>query len=348
MFRISYVALVLAGTALATPASAGGLLGGSGNCLCGLLSGGTSANPTNGGGAGNPSGAHHRRGSLIKVRSGGGIAKSIAVTTGRKIGHGNSAHGARFDLAGTVSSVAGATVKMKNGYKSVGLAGQVAATANSVVRVKHGHGTTAGPRLANISLLNKTGPTSSSVINVAALNGSGGKSGKLANVAILNKTGTTSRALANVAALNGSGGQSGKIANVSVLNKTGAAGSSAVNVAALNGSKGGSGRVANVSVLNGGHGKGAIILPRGVRLINGVPCGPDGKPLTGTAKITVLAMIGGMGGGGGHGNGGTSNPPTTTPPNTPTGTGNPPAQQPHSRKGGGRHPIDLDYRTNAE
>src|SRR4029079_15064362 len=57
----------------------------------------------------------------------------------------------------------------------------------------------------------------------------------IANVSVLNRTGTHGRSAANIAALNGTGGKSGRVANVAVLNGTGTTGQSAVNVAALNG-----------------------------------------------------------------------------------------------------------------
>jgi hypothetical protein len=74
-----------------------------------------------------------------------------------------------------------------------------------------------------------------------------------------------------------------------------------VNVAALNG---------NGSHGGSGHG---LALGNGIRLINGVPCGPDGRPLTGAAATAALVSLGITGSHGGgsktqepRGNGGGS------------------------------------------
>jgi hypothetical protein len=44
--------------------------------------------------------------------------------------------------------------------------------------------------------------------------------------------------------------------------------------------------------LGGGNGGiGGAGLPGGIQLINGIPCGPDGTPLTGAAATQALAML---------------------------------------------------------
>jgi hypothetical protein len=123
------------------------------------------------------------------------------------------------------------------------------------------------------------------------------------------------------------------------LNGTGTAGHSLVNGAILNGTTGGAGKVVNIAVLNGyhGHGSGGTTLPGGFRIINGVPCLPNGTPLTGAAAIAVMAALtpsttGGNPGGPGSGgstnppsSGGSTNPPSgggsTTPPGSPGAAG---------------------------
>ena len=119
------------------------------------------------------------------------------------------------------------------------------------------------------------------------------------NVAILNGHGSHRPSDVNVSALNGSAGSSGKLANVSILNRHATRGSSGVNVAVLNGTAANSGRIVNLAVLNGSKGRqhgrrgsGANSgLAAGVRLINGVPCLPDGTPLTGASAVSALAAI---------------------------------------------------------
>jgi hypothetical protein len=285
MPRTQFIAIALAGTAFAAvPANAGGPSGGrAANCLCqtanSLTSGVSSAgaNSIVRGTRQHGVVARGSNGKLIANRSvranmAGSVTKIVDVRVAKSAGrHGGGAN-ANIGLAGRVSGATG----LSHGKS---MAGQVV-------------------RIGNVSVLNKASGKGRSLVNVAVLNSRGGTSGKLANVSVLNKTGATGRSAVNVAALNGSGGTSGRIANVSVLNKTGSSGRSAANVAALNGSTGGTGRLANVSVLNGrhGNGNGGLRLPNGVQIINGVPCGPDGKPLTGAAAAAVKAMIGGNGG----------------------------------------------------
>jgi hypothetical protein len=58
----------------------------------------------------------------------------------------------------------------------------------------------------------------------------------------------------------------------------------------------GSGSIIGLGLGNGGVGApGLGQLPRGVQIINGVPCGPDGRPLTGAAATAVMAALSGKG-----------------------------------------------------
>ena len=243
---------------------------------------------------------------LAGVVSGSGNA--AASVRGLGVGHGN-ARG--VGLAGNVSATVRSTVRVSGvSVGHAGLAGRVSGVAAGLAGSGHGKGA-----LVNVSALNARGTHGSSVANVAVLNGRGGRSGSVVNVSALNARGTHGRSVASVAVLNGRGGSSGKVANVSVLNGTGTHGRSAVNVAALNGSAGGKGRLVNVAVLNG---KGAA-LGQGIRLINGVPCGPDGKPLTGAAAVNAMVALGLTRP---HG-GGSSMQPSSPPPSggSKTGTG---------------------------
>jgi len=285
MPRTQFIAMALAGTALAAvPANAGGLLGGgAANCLCQAaprLSDSSSPAKATANGRGirgarqpgmvsvGPRGSRAINGNVTSsVNS--ALNLTVVRSNDRRSGH----MGANTGLAGKVSNDSGRAVNLIGAGRSLGLAGKSSTHASANKRIG----------------LTVTGLGS---------NHAHGLAGKVANVSVLNKTGTTGRSAINVAALNGSGGTSGKIVNVSALNKTGTTGRSLVNASVLNGSAGGTGRVANVSVLNGrpGKGNGGIVLPNGVQIINGVPCGPDGKPLTGTAAAAVKAMIGGNGG----------------------------------------------------
>jgi hypothetical protein len=200
--------------------------------------------------------------------------------------------------AGTLANVSVLNGKGTHGHSAVNVA------------ALHGSGGTSG-HVANVSVLNRSSTHGHSAANVAALNGSGRSRGRVAKVSVLNRSGTHGHSAVNVAALNGSRGSSGHVANVSVLNRSGTHGHSAVNVAALNVSGGSSGRIVNVSVLNGkstsghsllnvaalnglthkGGGGGNGGLLGGIRIINGVPCLPDGTPLTGeAAKAALMAM----------------------------------------------------------
>jgi len=312
MTHLRILAISLAGSSLvAVPAQAGGLLGGVGtNCLCraanGII-GGAKSSATRGshfGGLSNGAG----RGSYRGMNRHGAVAGSVSTSVIGVVGIGSSRSVGRhhpstraIGLAGTVNSTSGlANVSVLN---RKGASGRYLANVSAL----NGSGGLAG-KVVNISVLNKTGTSGHSLANVAALNGSGGMAGKIVNVSALNRTGTTGRSLANVAILNGRGGTAGKVANVAILNKTGTNGKSLANVAVLNGTTGGSGRLANVAALNGhhGNGQGGLGLPRGVRIINGVPCGPDGRPLTGAAAVAVMATIGTKGGHG-HGGSGGSN-----------------------------------------
>jgi len=117
------------------------------------------------------------------------------------------------------------------------------------------------------------------------------------------KVGTDLAGTVNVAALNGGAGSSGRLINVSLLNAKGRAGRSAVNVAVLNGSGGSNGSLVNLAALNGtagagvahayghkGAGRGGGQIGR-FRIINGVPCAADGTPLTGARARAARAAM---------------------------------------------------------
>ncbi|MFL6729298.1 MAG: hypothetical protein ACJ8E3_08260 [Sphingomicrobium sp.] len=208
--------------------------------------------------------------------------------------HGGHGNGQAIGLAGTVSGSArtasSLNVRTSHGH-GIGLAGTVSANVSTRLagRVGFGHRATSVARVANVSILNGAGARNRALVNVSAVNRSGGASGKLANVSLLNRSATRGRSAVNVAALNGSGGTAGRVVNVSLLNRSGTSGRSAINVAALNGA-----------------GAGKHRLPGGFRLINGVPCLPDGTPLTGAAATAVMAAVtakshGSSGGGGSTG-----------------------------------------------
>jgi len=321
--------ILIAGTALAisaSPALAGGSAGsmhgalGAGHKLVGTNSAGQCLCSTVGSAL---KGA--RVGALTKMGGGTGaiarmprsasggriLVNSVIGLNGVRAGQSGNRHGfgQAIGLAGKLDGASSMGSLHGNGHFGAGLAGTVTGNGTGLagsgghgrslvnVSVANADGGKAG-KLANVSVLNRTGTHGRSAVNVAALNGSGGSSGKIANVSVLSRTGTHGRSAVNVAALNGSGGTSGKIANVSVLNRTGTSGHSAVNIAALNGTGGKSGKVANVAVLNGtgttGHSAVNVAALNGVggfRIINGVPCLPDGTPLTGDAAKRVLAAL---------------------------------------------------------
>jgi hypothetical protein len=260
-------------------------------------------------------------------RTGGGarlLVNSVVGLNGvRGVQGGNHRGiGAAIGLAGTLDGAVSVGHAYGKGHLGLGLAGSVTNSGIGLagagghgrplvnVSVANAEGGKAGT-LANVSVLNGKGTHGHSAVNLAALNGSGGTSGHVANVSVLNRSSTHGHSAANVAALNGSGRSRGRVAKVSVLNRSGTHGHSAVNVAALNGSGGSSGRIVNVSVLNGkstsghsllnvaalnglthkGGGGGNGGLLGGIRIINGVPCLPDGTPLTGeAAKAALMAM----------------------------------------------------------
>jgi hypothetical protein len=260
-------------------------------------------------------------------RTGGGarlLVNSVVGLNGvRGVQGGNHRGiGAAIGLAGTLDGAVSVGHAYGKGHLGLGLAGSVTNSGIGLagagghgrplvnVSVANAEGGKAGT-LANVSVLNGKGTHGHSAVNVAALHGSGGTSGHVANVSVLNRSSTHGHSAANVAALNGSGRSRGRVAKVSVLNRSGTHGHSAVNVAALNGSGGSSGRIVNVSVLNGkstsghsllnvaalnglthkGGGGGNGGLLGGIRIINGVPCLPDGTPLTGeAAKAALMAM----------------------------------------------------------
>jgi hypothetical protein len=159
------------------------------------------------------------------------------------------------------------------GGPAIGLAGIVTGNGGGVTTIGHGG---YGSGLAGVTGIGAG----------LAGHGRGGTGVGLANVAVGNRTRAHGVSAVNVVALNRNAGMAGRVANVAVLNGRGSHGRSAVNVAALNGTAGQAGRVANVAVLNG-HGAGAS----GFRLINGVPCLPDGTPLTGAAATAAMAAI---------------------------------------------------------
>lgn len=276
MNSTKYIVLALAGTALATTAVQAG--GRTGTCLCKAVNSQIESGKAATSAAG--------RKIVVGSRSmGSGISNSVTSTnevrskgsTGRHRAGANAGLGMKVGLGRTEGHSHG----MK---KTIGLAGSVSNDSTTVVRLPNVKAAQSG-QAANVSVLNKTGPSQRSLANVSALNGSGGKSGKAANVSVLNMQGTTDHSAVNVAALNGSGAPAGKIVNVSVANKSGTSGRSLANVSALNGSGGTAGKVANISVLNkdGTSGRSAV----NVAALNGSG-GTGGK----VANVSVLNKSG--------------------------------------------------------
>lgn len=225
--------------------------------------------------------ANHSIGRTTRSIGGAGLINSViglngisAVGGGKHSGNGQSI-GLAGTVTGTVNSAASVSSGSGNGHRGVGLAGTVAGNVGFALAgqlgASHGGGADRGP-----------------AVSISVLNSTGGKAGTLANVSVLNRTGTSDRSAINVAALNGSSGSSGRVANVSVLNGSSTKGRSAVNVAVLNGGAGNAGKVVDVAALNGLHGKGAGST---IRIINGVPCLPDGTPLTGAAAKAAMAAM---------------------------------------------------------
>ena len=299
--------ILIAGTALAlsaSPALAGGagsgaMRGNSGlshNLLSGLGSGSRASNSST-------NCLCNTAGSAVRAVTSGrsigrmpGNARGVRLLTNsvvglnglgavRGVGHGNGRGGQAIGLAGVVTGGAGSvsTIGRPNGGGH-GLAGSVAVAAAAGLA---GH-SSSNAGLLNVGVGNATGSHGRSAVNVVALNRNAGMAGRVANVAVLNGTGPNGRSAINVAALNGNAGKAGRIANVSVLNGSGSHGRSAVNVAALNRAAGSSGKIVNLALLNGHGGAGA---GSGIRLINGIPCLPDGTPLTGAAAAAAMARF---------------------------------------------------------
>lgn len=313
MPRTQFIAMALTGTALAaTPASAGVLGGGAANCLCQAVQGLTVGTPakatsivrgTRGIGQAGLVRVGPHAGGTIGGNVTSSVKSSLSLSVDRSVDRRSGNMKASAGLIGKVHGGAVGAANFNGPGRSVGLAGR-SSTQGSI-------NSGAGLAVTGLGTNHAHGLAGNVGGTVNAVHGKAHGSGQLANVSVLNKTGSTGRPAVNIAALNGTGGTSGKIANVSALNKTGTTGRPLVNAAVLNGSAGGTGRLANVAVLNGrhgnGHGNGGLALPNGVQIINGVPCGPDGKPLTGAAATTVMAMIGGNSShGGGSGNGSSS------------------------------------------
>ena len=301
--------ILITGTALAlcaSPALAGGSAGGggtisgmssSGHNLLGGLGHGRATRSSNATtsclcsaagqavraiGSGRPAGRMPGNASGVRLLTNSVIGLN-GLGAARGVGHG-SGHGGgpAIELAGIVTGNGGGVTTIGHGGYGSSLAG---VTGIGAGLAGHGRGGT-GVGLANVAVGNRTGAHGVSAVNVVALNRNAGMAGRVANVAVLNGRGSHGRSAINVAALNGTAGQAGRVANVAVLNGGASHGRSAVNVAALNGSGGKVGKIVNLALLNG-HGAGAS----GFRLINGVPCLPDGTPLTGAAATAAMAAI---------------------------------------------------------
>src|SRR3954471_10872434 len=129
-------------------------------------------------------------------------------------------------------------VSVLNGYRMKSMGGTMPGTGTGSGSHGHDYGgitmgnlgraNLAIVRIGNAGLGHGSGP---SAVKVSALNAHSGSAGRVANVSILNGTGPTGRSLVNVAALNGKAGNAGRVANVSVLNGSGSTGHSLVNVA---------------------------------------------------------------------------------------------------------------------
>jgi len=308
---------LLGGTAQSRP---GGPAGSTTNCLCNTVGTVTGIIGQRGHGGGGTRGLPGHGANVTT------LVNSVVGLNSPGRGHGDNGHGQSIALAGTVTGSVNALTSMDRGNgngngNGLGLAGTVTGTVNAVTSINRGHGD------------GSSHASGRPLVNVTVANANGGMAGTVVNVSALNRSGSTGRSAVNVAALNGSGGTSGKAVNVSVLNGTATSGRSLINAAALNGTTGANGRLVNVTALNGLHGNrghpggsGNGGLAEGIRIINGIPCLPDGTPLTGVGApnaLTAISVLPGRGhkpsGGSPTGGGtssttsGSSSPPETTP-----------------------------------
>lgn len=295
MAIIRILAIALAGSSLAAvPAQAGSLLGGGAvGCLCnavgGLLGSGVPSVPSIGNPGSTVSGVVNRatgsglsRNGSISANVSNSVNGALGVTTSRSIDRRHGAVNGNVGLAGTVSSVSNAALGAQGLGKNVGLAGS-SSTSGSInkqiglglngVGTNHVHslaGQVAGSVGAVVSKTHSTGP---------------GTQGSL--TATVN-----SAANAALAVTKSHGGSAGGQPGSSSLTAT--LGNTANGALAVTKNHGGAS--------NGNSGPG---LPNGIQIINGVPCGPDGKPLTGPDAAAVMALL--NHGGGSSNAGGSSN-----------------------------------------
>jgi hypothetical protein len=283
------MAIALASSSLAAaPADAGGLLGGgAANCLCNAVGGVLGSGAPGAPHIGSPGGLIRGTGSGLSRQ--GSIAGSVSnsvngtlgVTTSRSINRRNGQVNGNVGLAGTVSNVTNATLGAQGLGRSVGLAGS--SSTNGSVNKQVGVG------LAGIGtnqLRSVAGHAAGSVNAVIGSSRDMAQGGSASLAGTVNGT-------ANAVLAKSHGGDQGSGSQ----SLSGTLSSTSNGALAITKSHGGSGNSSGA----GNEGPG---LPNGIRLINGIPCLPDGTPLTGAAAERAMAAL--ANGANGH-SGGSSN-----------------------------------------
>jgi hypothetical protein len=195
------------------------------------------------------------------------VSGALGVTAARSIDRRNGTVAGNVGLAGTVSSVTNATVGASGLGRSVGLAGS-SSTSGSVNK-QVGIGLTGVGTNHARSLAGRVAGTANALA---------GQSRGIAQGSGASLAGTVN-GMANATLAKTHGG--GQVGNGSLTATVHSATNGALTIAKSHGGAG------------GGGGNGGLGLPNGVRIINGVPCGPDGKPLTGAAAAAAMVMFGG-------------------------------------------------------
>jgi hypothetical protein len=170
-------------------------------------------------------------------------------------------------LAGTVTNVTGAVASLTHGTgNGRTLAGSVSSTTGALLNVSKGHG--------NGQALGLTAAAANATNGAVALtrSGQGGGSGLGVQGALAGATSTTASLTHGASSVMAGGSASGNGSASAGRHHANASGSASVS---------GSG-----SLLGLDHGG----LPNGIRIINGVPCGPDGIPLTGPQLASLGAL----------------------------------------------------------
>lgn len=249
--------IFIAGTALAlsaSPAVAGGSAGGgSAGSVHGLF-GGTARSPAQRAGYSLNHCLCSTAGTALKGGRGTGALVRMPRNAARMP---RNTSGAGM-LVNSVVGLNGFRAEPVGNRRGLGQAVGLAGTIDGASYVSRGHGYGRG------------GAGLAGTVNVAALNGGAGSSGRLINVSLLNAKGPSGRSAVNVAVLNGSAGSNGSLVNVATLNGTAGSG------------------VAHGYGHKGGHSGGQI---GGFRVINGIPCSADGTPLTGARARAARAAM---------------------------------------------------------